>query len=502
MGETDDDPASATGPVSNLLSVFGDRLDSYNAGNVVPLYDAYGTNDAAVPGGGYPPVCGVRYDAATNGPISEWMFCTDYTSLVCSGVNAQGQLVDKDGNVLPWKTNVPGNPKLDPETEKMIVALINGSWSYSGTGYFDFPDTSVAQTDGSSNQRVALQELVWCLTDPPSSSATGTEAERYATCEDSMSDERQAEILASVPDAPEFSVALEGSGSGLVVGDTATFIVETNILNRGIEITVTGPANALTVVSGPATLIGSTLTVTGTGPVRLSVVGTGAGSVELRGATETVASEHLAWHQSQRTDSGEQCQVFATMFGTPVQISESDTVAFADEALDPVIGTSLVDSADGDRVLPWNGGTVVDTVAYQNLEVGTEYTLTGELMDKADGSATGITGSVTFTPTAANGSIDVSFVVPEGYAGRTLVAFEQLHEGTDTTGDPVAVHEDIDDPAQTVTVEEAPPAPEKPKGEKLPETGGTLPWIGVGAASLLLVAGAALLATRRKKVDL
>src|SRR5690606_18173453 len=36
-------------------------------------------------------------------------------------------------------------------------------------------------------------------------------------------------------------------------------------------------------------------------------------------------------------------------------------------AADPVIGTSLVDAADGDRVLPWNGGTVIDTVAYENL---------------------------------------------------------------------------------------------------------------------------------------
>lgn len=39
-------------------------------------------------------------------------------------------------------------------------------------------------------------------------------------------------------------------------------------------------------------------------------------------------------------------------------------------AADPVIGTSLVDSADGDRVLPWNGGTVIDTIAYQNLTPG------------------------------------------------------------------------------------------------------------------------------------
>ena len=130
----------------------------------------------------------------------------------------------------------------------------------------------------------------------------------------------------------------------------------------------------------------------------------------------------------------------------------------------PVIGTSLVDTADGDRVLAWNGGVVRDTVAYQNLVPGTEYTISGELMNKADGTGTGITSEVTFTPTEANGSIDLLFTVPEGYAGSDLVAFEWLFEG-DTAGDrddAVAEHTDINDAAQTVTVEEEPEKPAKP----------------------------------------
>lgn len=178
----------------------------------------------------------------------------------------------------------------------------------------------------------------------------------------------------------------------------------------------------------------------------------------------------------------------------------------------PSIGTSLVDSADGDRILPWNGGTVIDTVAYQNLTPGTEYTVTGELQNKADGTATGITGSITFTPETANGSIDVTFTVPVGYAGGTLVAFERLYEGTDTTGDPIAVHEDIDDAAQTVTIEKAPVTPTTPttptatpgaKGQ-LATTGGDLPGIAVGAAGVLLALGAMILLVgraRRKTID-
>lgn len=140
------------------------------------------------------------------------------------------------------------------------------------------------------------------------------------------------------------------------------------------------------------------------------------------------------------------------------QTTAEATVAWAalPGALEPVIGTSLVDASDGDRALGWNGGAVVDTVAYENLVPGVEYTLRGELMRKSDGSPTGVVGSTTFTPTAANGSVDVGLVVPEGFAGETLVAFEELYEGASAAGELIAEHKDIDDPAQTVIVDDAP----------------------------------------------
>ncbi|MBW8764398.1 MAG: VaFE repeat-containing surface-anchored protein, partial [Microbacterium sp.] len=120
----------------------------------------------------------------------------------------------------------------------------------------------------------------------------------------------------------------------------------------------------------------------------------------------------------------------------------------------PTIGTSLVDAADEDHTLVWNGGSLVDTIAYSGLTVGQEYTVAGELMVQSDGSATGITGSTTFTPTASDGTVEVTFTVPTGYAGEALVAFETLYSGGTATGTPVAEHKDIDDVNQTVTVEE------------------------------------------------
>ncbi|WP_353707668.1 VaFE repeat-containing surface-anchored protein [Cellulosimicrobium sp. ES-005] len=164
----------------------------------------------------------------------------------------------------------------------------------------------------------------------------------------------------------------------------------------------------------------------------------------------------------------------------------------------PVIGTSLVDSADGDRVLPWDGGTVVDTVSYQNLVPGTEYTVTGELVRTSDGTGTGITGSTTFTPAEPNGSVDVSFVVPAGHAGETLVAFEELRAGTDTTAVPVAEHTDLDDAAQTVTVEAAPVTAASPTEGDLPATGVGMTGAAVGAAALLLLGTAFVLARRAR----
>lgn len=174
----------------------------------------------------------------------------------------------------------------------------------------------------------------------------------------------------------------------------------------------------------------------------------------------------------------------------------------------PVIGTSLVDSADQDRVLAWNGGTVVDSVAYQNLVPGTEYTVAGELMRKSDGSATGITGSASFTTVGSSGSVDVTFVVPAGYAGESLVAFEWLFEGAGASGKAIAEHTDIDDAAQTVAVEKQPvtQAGAAAPTAALPQPVTTLPKTGVDGvpalvamASFALLAGAALVLARSRR---
>ena len=133
--------------------------------------------------------------------------------------------------------------------------------------------------------------------------------------------------------------------------------------------------------------------------------------------------------------------------------------------IEPEIGTTAADGLDGDKnVITDDQTTVVDTVSYKNLIPGKEYTVTGTLMVKgtdADGNVTEealldadgnpVTAETTFTPETADGTVDVTFTFDSRYieGGTELVAFESL----ELSGIEVAVHADIEDYAQTVTVD-------------------------------------------------
>lgn len=149
------------------------------------------------------------------------------------------------------------------------------------------------------------------------------------------------------------------------------------------------------------------------------------------------------------------------------------------------IGTEATDKADGDHaILPSLEATIVDTVYYENLLPGREYTVTGTLVDKETGkplyvSDKPITSTTTFTPNASTGEVQLEFTFDTtGLLGKEIVAFESVSKD----GIEVAVHEDIDDEAQTVIVKEG------PVGTGLPKTGGAWqPWAAlalIGAVTL------------------
>ena len=153
--------------------------------------------------------------------------------------------------------------------------------------------------------------------------------------------------------------------------------------------------------------------------------------------TTTVAFEHLM------EDDHE--------IATHTDINDEDqTVRF------PAIHTALTDEADNHEVAA-GAETVklVDTVTYENLVPGRRYVLNGTLVDKktgqkvVDASGREVSSSASFTPDEASGSVEVSFEIPCALvAGRTLVAFEELVR-QDVA---LAIHADITDEAQTVTI--------------------------------------------------
>ncbi len=128
---------------------------------------------------------------------------------------------------------------------------------------------------------------------------------------------------------------------------------------------------------------------------------------------------------------------------------DGQTVRFPE----PEIGTTAVNAETGTHeAAATREVTIVDTVRYENLVTGHEYTVKGVLMDKATGEkllvdGKEVTSEARFTPEEKDGGVDVTFTFDaRGLEGTKVVAFESLH----VKGVEVAVHADIEDEDQTV----------------------------------------------------
>lgn len=158
-------------------------------------------------------------------------------------------------------------------------------------------------------------------------------------------------------------------------------------------------------------------------------------------------------------DENSQLVVFEKIFHNGEKVGgheDIDDEAQAVSIIVPEIRTNAADGLDGDKeVIADHKATVVDTVSYENLVPGKEYTVSGTLMVKETGEAlldadgNPITASTTFTPEKPNGSVDVVFEFDADLlAGKKLVAFEKLLRNDIE----ITFHEDIDDEDQTVEV--------------------------------------------------
>lgn len=141
--------------------------------------------------------------------------------------------------------------------------------------------------------------------------------------------------------------------------------------------------------------------------------------------------------------------------------------------------------------------TIKDTVEYKHLVPNTEYVIKGTLMDKATGKPFKVKGkeiisTVKFVPDKADGKVEVTFTF-DGSAIKKdtdLVVFETLYRDNVE----IAVHADLKDKGQTVTI--VPPTPKTPKTSDNRNLG---TWIGLGGVGLGAGVAALLLKSKMKK---
>ena len=165
----------------------------------------------------------------------------------------------------------------------------------------------------------------------------------------------------------------------------------------------------------------------------------------------------------------------------------------------PEIGTKA--SIDGKKEFIANGDiTIDDVVSYKHLTEGKEYTIKGVLMDKSTGKPFLVDGKevnseVTFTPETADGEVTVSFTFDGSVITKDteIVVFETLYR--DETK--IAVHADIDDKDQTVTIYPQ-PEPEKPQTGDNSNLGF---WIGLGSVALGGLVAFLIIKFRKKDED-
>lgn len=161
---------------------------------------------------------------------------------------------------------------------------------------------------------------------------------------------------------------------------------------------------------------------------------------------------------------------------------------------DVKLATSASGKESGTKeIKPADRVTVTDKVSYSGLIAGKKYTVTGKLMDKESGKplkAGGkeVTATKTFQAEKAKGTTEMKFTFDaSALAGKKLVVFERLS----FNGREIAVHADLKDGEQTVSVKKA----ETQRGATVPASPKTgdvtkvLPYIilvGIAAAVILL----------------
>lgn len=122
----------------------------------------------------------------------------------------------------------------------------------------------------------------------------------------------------------------------------------------------------------------------------------------------------------------------------------------------PYLETSAVEEESGSKSFyvkddaAGEDTTIADTVTYKDLTPGLEYRITARLVDKATGDEIpSQVDEVVFTPDKSFGNLKIEYKIDSsGLGGKDAVAFEKMYYG----GSLIALHEDINNKAQTVKI--------------------------------------------------
>ena len=165
--------------------------------------------------------------------------------------------------------------------------------------------------------------------------------------------------------------------------------------------------------------------------------------------------------------TGTKLIAFETLSTNGIEIADHKDINDIDQTVTvkaPVIGTTAVDAADGDKTVTGEENVAVrDTVHYNNVTPGKTYKVIGTLYEKVtdkDGKVTKkafkdkngnpVTAETNFTAEDSYGNVDVTFYFDGSSLkeGTSLVAFESLSYNDKE----IASHADVNDSGQTVII--------------------------------------------------
>lgn len=165
--------------------------------------------------------------------------------------------------------------------------------------------------------------------------------------------------------------------------------------------------------------------------------------------------------------TGTKLVAFETLSTNGIEIADHKDINDIDQTVTvkaPVIGTTAVDAADGDKTVTGEENVAVrDTVHYNNVTPGKTYKVTGTLYEKVtdkdgkvskkqllDADGNPVTAETEFVPEDTYGTVDVTFTFDGSLLkdNTPVVAFESLSY----KGKEIASHSDIEDEGQTVTM--------------------------------------------------